>query len=198
MKDKHDEYELPADGPDLLSKIGDKWFLEFDDSFLDLRIRRAADQGNSVEQALADCLQARKAPKLLHEELVLVDRGHTNHHSGTAFKTHCTHGLVKLAADSGVELGRFLFVEKKPLKFEERSPDLTRGEAEQLPPEQREELIKVYDDRAGKFVPLIEMENMLVQQLASRHYKLYRLYVVCDDTERVQHMKDTVRAWFND
>jgi HD superfamily phosphohydrolase len=195
MKDKPAVYGLPKDRTEVMALVQEPRFLEFDDSYVDLKIREAAKDTDPVISALADALLSRRAPKLLHEEVVLVSRAQADGHRGTLFKIRCEHHLAQLASDHGLELGHFLFSETKPLKFEQRSPEMTREEIGKLPPEDREELIRVYDHDKDKFTPLIEMPNTLLNHLAELHYKIYRLYVLCDDAARVGRMRAKVMEW---
>lgn len=190
-------YGIAADGKAILQMSTGPKLMLFTDDYVDRIIREATADSDPAIHALANCIASRTPPKLLAEVSGLQKRG-DDFHAGKFFRERCKADLPALAKKHGLPLGVFLLCGPKPIKIEERGPLLTREEARKLQPEEREELIKVFEPGCDEPKSIVEVDRSLIKHLADHPYGIHRLYVV-DETKgavkRLAAMKKAVEKW---
>jgi len=192
-------YCIPADGPAILDIVRSPNLATFTDSFVDHLVHLASQEGKGVVRALARSIEARRPPKLLKEILVLEPSTST-HHDGTAFRLAAKSSLKALARKHKIPLGQFLLCNTRPLRLEERSALLTTEQARSLPPEQEDELIKVFVGSESEPKSLVDIPHSLIGVCSGHVFQAYRLYVVYEGDERdrtIKLLQREVRGWGN-
>ena len=160
-------------------------------------IRKGVNDPDAVIQTLAKCITGRTPPKLLAEVSGLQKSGE-KYTAGKFFRQQCRNELPTLAKRFDLPLGQFLLCGPKPIKVEERGSLLTRAEAEDLKPEEREELIMVFEDGQDEPRSIVDIDGSLVKHLADHPFGIHRLYLADlspEATERLAEIRTTVRAW---
>jgi hypothetical protein len=191
------KYEIPKDGEAVVKVATGRDLLSFTDDYVDQIIRRAAADENPVISALARCITSRRAPKLLAEVTGLQKKG-DHFHAGSMFRTRCKAELVALASRYSLPVGVFLLCGPKPIKVEERGPLFTRDEAKKLQPEEREELIKVFQPGGDEPSSIVEIDRSLTKHLSDHPFGIHRLYVVDDQPDaakRLPELRHAAQQW---
>jgi HD superfamily phosphohydrolase len=187
------KYEMPSDGAAVVKLAMGSGLLSFTDDYVDQIIRRAAADGDRVISGLARCITNRRAPKLLAEVSGLQKKG-DDFHAGNLFRTRCKAELPALATKYGLPVGLFLLCGPKPIKVEERGPLFTRDEAKKLQPEEREELIKVFQPGGNEPSSIVEIDRSLTKHLSDHPFGIHRLYVVDDDQDAAKRLPELRKA----
>ena len=189
---------IAADGHAIRDLCRGQRLTSFTDDYVDRIIHEAAnDRQDEIIRTLACCITSRMTPKLLGEASGLQRKGE-EFHAGAFFKSRCKAELPTLAKKFGLPLGQFLLCGPKPIKLEERSALLTRTEAENLKPEEREELIRVFIPGSEEPKSIVEIEGTLIKQLSEYSYGIHRLYVADvspEATRRIPELKKVVKKW---
>lgn len=190
---------IPADGDAVLAKIRSRDLLDFTDDFIDKIIRDAeSNTKDPVARVLASSITNRRPPKLLAEVSGLQRKDDT-YNAGTFFWSRCVDRLAGLAKKYDLQLGQFLLCRAKPVKVEERGPLLSREELEKLEPEEREELIKVFEPGGDEPKSLIEIKSTVVRELSQHVFGICRLYLAgseqCVKDGRLPKIAQEVQAW---
>ena len=186
--------QIPKDGNKVISIAKSKRLLDFTDAFVDQEIESATRSRDKVCRALARSISERRPPKLLKEVCTLEDRN-TKHHRGTSFSQCCRNELSALAKSNGIPLGFFLFASTKPVAFEKRGHLMTGAEARGLKPEEKDELIKVFEGDDEEPKSIVDIEHSILHTCAGQVFCAHRLYVVCEDRDRVTKLRAAVSDW---
>jgi len=173
-------------------------FSSFTDDYVDRIVRKAAaDRKDQVIRTLARCITSRIPPKLVGEVSGLQKKGEAVH-AGVMFHKGCKAELASLAAKFGLHIGQFLLCGPKPIKLEERGALLTRVEAENLKPEERDELIKVFVPGSKEPKSIVEIDGTVIKQLSDYSFGIHRLYLADLSPEaekRWPEIKKAVEKW---
>ena len=191
------KYDMPRGGADIESLVFSEKFPDFDDGYVDSRVREAASDQDPVIASLAKAIVERKAPKLVAEVSGLEERK-VRHNQAAMFRQDCKHHVPDLAKKFGIPIGQFLVCGPKPVKFEERSSHFDIQEARNLKPEEREELIMVFWNGETEPRSIVDVPNGVAAYCSQRVYGINRLYVVDssqDGEARIQAMRQEVRKW---
>jgi len=134
---------------------------------------------------------------LLKEVSVLKER-FAQHHAGTTFWLNCRLRLGALAEQFSIPIGQFLLAKTSPLGVEPRPALLTADQAGGLPPEDKDELIKVFigDDPEPK--SLVDIKHSLISVCAGKFFQTFRLYLVYEGKDKekvVSDLREQVRNW---
>ncbi|MCG3197646.1 MAG: hypothetical protein GHCLOJNM_02135 [bacterium] len=194
LRDKG-EGDVPADGKAIWRIVSTKRLLQFTDSMLDQIIHDASTSRNRVIRALASTLSSRHPPQLLKEVQWFSD-GKQEIAPPALFERNCKEKLASLSKKHGIPLGQFIFVETKPLKIEQRGAEILAARANELQPENEDELIRVMDGNVAK--PLVETENSIIRYSSHTIFRMSRLYVVCpggENSHAVEKLRKAVKDW---
>ena len=189
--------EVPVDGSAVRETVSGTRLGDFDDSFVDRIVHKAATDSEPVIAGLGRCIENRNPPKLLQEVIVLANPSQ-QHHEGTTFLTNARHQLRKLADRNGIPLGHFLFCSLKPIKLEARGSQLNEQEARELGAETEDELVKVFVPGEKEPKSLVGIPNSLISVCGGNCLRIYRLYVVFDGHDRdrvVGRLREQVSDW---
>lgn len=192
------EYEVPADGDAVDTLARRTVFVGFTDAWVDERIQRATTDNNPVIAALATCLYTRRPPKLLKEVQSLAERGATNHTQAKVFRVNCRHGLRTLANDHGVEIGRFMLCQTKPLTLEDRPARMTAEQARDRPPEEEDPVVKVFLDDNTEPTSIVDVPHGIIGKCSGFTYQAHRLYFVPtsgDPAGVADELREQVKGW---
>ena len=75
---------------------------------------------------------------------------------------------------------------------------MTADAARHMPPEEEDELIKVFCSDNPEPASLVDIEHSILSQCGGFTVRLYRLYVVDDgktDDSQYEQLRETVRKW---
>ncbi len=189
--------DLPTDGPAIVTLCGGAGLSSFTDDFVDRVVHKAVADPDPVIETLARCITSRKPPKLL-AEVGRLQKSSDQYVAGKFFRERCRSKLSALADKFGVPLGQFLLCGPKPIKVEERGSLLTRDEAKDLEPEEREELIMVYEDGRDEPRSIVDIDGSLANHLADHSFGIQRLYLAdlsTDAETRFPEIRAEVRKW---
>jgi HD superfamily phosphohydrolase len=193
-------FDLPGDG-DALRRLldSDSEFLSFTDNYVDQKVQQCLKSSDPVIQKLGHAIVYRKPPKLLQERAVLVDttdRGSGQHNACTTFIQNCKSKLTNLAKNEKLPIGCFLIADPgKPLRIEKRGPVIHVSDADSVEPDQEDELIKVFNRDDDTPQSLSEFEESVISKLGKFGYRSVRLYVVDDETKRIERLRDATADW---
>jgi len=196
LRDQPD-FGLPRDGNEVYVLCKSDELANFTDEYVDRAIRTAVHHADPVTQALARSITSRQPPKLVHEVCGLFDKAAVTNRTAH-FDKMCRHNLAGLAARYSLPVGQFLLCGPKPIEFEERGSRLTVKGAQGLAPEEREEIINVFDGHSDEPVAIVEIPDSLISQLSTHHFAIRRLYVIDshpDAKARLEAIRQEVRAW---
>jgi len=198
VRDSNRYKNLFAKDGDRIRKIcGGLELRGFTDDYVDSVIYEAAtDESDPIIQILASCLVARRPPRLLGEICGLEEK--TNQYPPSMFfKQKCRDGLRALANKYGLQVEQFLLCGPKPIKFEERGSLFSRAAAEDLKPEEREELIKVFLKGHGEPQSIVDIGGSIIKSLSNQVFSIQRLYLVESnlEPEKLQQIKNEVFEW---
>jgi HD superfamily phosphohydrolase len=196
-----ENYAVPKTGAEIEEKAQSTELVLFTDAFVDKIVIRAIEDSDSVVKALACAIHRRRPPKLLKEVAGWQDEGEYESRR-SAFRANCKAQLTKLAEKHGLPLGRFLFWNAKPIRFEERAAKVTPEEARSLRPEAQEQSIRVFDDESpgADPRPIMDIKYSMMHWCASHLYNITRLYFVHSpeefDAEGVtEALRNAVKEW---
>lgn len=175
FKTGENTYGLPENGEQILDLIKSDDLLTFDDSFVDTLIQRAANDPEPVVQGLAMALRFRQPPKLVCEVSSLEQKGKG---AIPVFKANCKLQLKALSEKYQIPLGMFLFHEMKPLKFEARKHHMTKKELDDLPTDEMDESIWIFENDAAEPQPIVDLSYSLLNQISGLEFHQARLFVV--------------------
>jgi len=195
--DKADKYRLPRDGSAVRDLVTSERFLSFTDAFLDRIIQEASNDDDPCIRALAKAMLARRPPKLLKEVPVLEDCSRAVHR-GSMFKDRCKSRIRSLAREHEIQLERFLFCQTRPLLLEKRGHGLTAEQAREMPAEEIDELIRVFERGEEEPKPLVDIDRSIISKCAGHFFQIFRLYLVRDaqgDDQVVGELRETVKDW---
>ncbi len=188
-------YGLPPNGDGILDIVKSDSLWTFDDSFVDTLIQRAANDEEPVVRGLAMALRLRQPPKLLCEVSALDRDGKG---AIQLFKAYCKYNLKNLADKYKIPLGVFLFHEMKPLKFEARKHHMTKQEHEDLPSDEMDESILIFEDDSSEPKSIVDLPYSLLKQISGVEFHQSRLYVVKDPrltSGDIENLKREVSNW---
>lgn len=197
LRDREEKYGLPADGEAIKDVARGRNLGQFTDGFVDGIVERAAQDADQVIQSLANSIRRRRPPKLLKEVSVLGQSASADH-SGTLFKNNCKHQLQQLAKRYKIPVGRFLVCQTPPFTLEERGAFITDDQGRKLPPEAKDELIKVFEGDATEPTSVVNVKHSLIHVCSNYFYQAFRLYLVRDDktdAEQIKKLKAEVARW---
>jgi hypothetical protein len=195
------EADVPKDGAAVEKVVKSNQLRGFTDTLVDGAVRKACADSDPVVKALAEAIANRRAPKLLKEVPVCESR--PDSHAGKMFRQRCKSELKGLAAEFGLSLGQFLFYEKKPLYIALRRQTLRPAEAQAISSErldsmvleEEEEDIRVFVAGSEEPVSLMDVDHSIIAKLRDYFFASYRLYVVCEDGDRVAALKQGTKDW---
>ncbi len=191
------KYDIPRSGEEIEKLVVSEIFPDFNDGYVDHRIREAAADSDPVIRALAYCIVSRRAPKLLAQVTGLEDP-REKHNQAARFRDHCKQHLPGFANKYGIPLGQFLVCGPKPIKFEERSSHFDISDIKKLQPEEREELIMVFCNGEPEPKSIVDVPHGLAGYCSERVYGISRLYVVDQDNDseaRLAEMRKEIGKW---
>ena len=191
------KYDMPSSGNEIERIVESDQFANFNDSFVDRRIREAATDADQVIRALASSIVSRQAPKLV-AEVSGLENPKEPCNQAAMFRRECKLLIPELAKKYDLPLGQFLVCGPKPVKFEERSSHFDISEARKLKPEEREELIMVFCKGDTEPRSIVEVPNGLASYCAEKVYGIQRLYIVDqgkDANGRLKAIKAEVAKW---
>lgn len=192
-------YDLPAHGDAVRELVTDSARLvEFTDHFADAVVRRALTDEDDVIKHLAEVVVHRRPPKLLREEVALVDvtdESQKKHNACSNLVRACEERLSTLADEHHLRVGRFIIAQPGPVQLEKRGAVIRASEAADQPAEKEDELIKVFPRNQEEPRSLVDIPESLVKHSAHRVAHIARLYVVEDDRARVEALRQAVQGW---
>jgi HD superfamily phosphohydrolase len=191
--------DVPSDGEAIRRLVVDplQW-LEFTDHLPDSVARRALGSGDPVIKRLAEAIAYRRPPKLLREEFALIDvndESEMKHNSCTSFLRTCERELGELAGRYELEVGRFLIAEPPLIRLESRGVLIPAAQAGEQPPEEEDELIKVFGPEDEEPRSLVDIPQSLIQHVAHYVMRIARVYIVETDERKVERLKTEVSHW---
>lgn len=191
--------ELAKNGDDILMLCGGPELRGFTDDYVDRIIYKSAndDQAEPIIKILAACLVQRRPPRML-VEIGGVEQKSSNMVSlGASFRQRCRDGLESLAKKYNLFPGQFLLCGPKPIKFEERGSLLTRSDIEKLKPEEKEELIMVFQRGTDEPRSIVDIDSSIIRGLSNQVFAIQRLYLVEHDIseEKSDQIREEVRQW---
>ncbi len=162
------------------------------DAFVDRIVQSATTDEDECVSSLAKSIRNRQTPKLISE---VVELG-AEDTSGRLLKNDCKHQLRALADRLGIRVGRFLYATTKPLSLEKRGATLDATAARGIEPEERDELMKVFEDGNAEPTSLVDLPETLLHRLGGQRWFAHRLYVVDNgDSALVETAKTAVAGW---
>lgn len=192
-------YDVPRDGKAIRELVGDPTRLvEFTDHFADSVARKALADDDQVIRRLAEAVVHRRPPKLLREEVVLVDltdESQRTHNACSDFLHRCADRLERLARDRHLPLGLFLLAEPPVIQLEERGALIPAAHAAAQPDEKQDELIKVFVAGQDEPASLVDIPESLIKHCANRVARIVRLYAVEYDDDKLKQMCNEVARW---
>lgn len=190
------ESDVPRDAGGIKEIVTTDRLGKFTDAFVDSAVQDSLTHADETIKALAACIHRRRPPRLLKEVCALVSPTRIDPHV-QAFGLNCRLRLNDLAQRRGIALGRFLFWEGKPIKFEERGASVTAAQAQQLPSEQEEEAIKVFADDGGEPQAIMDVDYSIMQLCAGHLFRIVRLYLAWpeDSSPPLDDLRGDVRDW---
>lgn len=192
------ETDLAKDGEEIRKLCSGPQLPGFTDDYVDRIIYKAAnDDSDPTIKALASCLVRRQPPRLLAEVGGVEEKVSSMISVCAHFKQRCKDGLQALAKKHRLPLGRFLLCGPKPIKFEERGSLLSRFELEKLKPEEREELIMIFQKGDNEPRSLVDVDGSMIRGLSNQVFAIQRLYLVQRDlgSDKVNQIQNEVREW---
>jgi HD superfamily phosphohydrolase len=205
LRDRADNsYGVPPDGEWIKKNVQTEVLNEFTDAFVDNIIRQAATDKDNVVRALALSIQNRKPPALL-KEVPVCEEPEKQYHAGKTFMSNCRTKLAGLAEEFKIPLGQFLLCEPG-VSVMRRPQEKTYGQVAKLSRkdirkkafEEEEEDIKIFKQDNEKPVSLMDVEYSLVAKYAKYSLKLFRLYVVYENSDKdtvIHKLKEKVKDW---
>jgi len=197
QREKAMEYGLPQDEAAVLDLVKSERLRTFTDAYLDALLERATRDADEAISTISKALLDRRPAKLLRE-VCDVQEAEALGAKATKFRMNCKHRLSELARGANMPLWRFMYCETAPLRLEKRGPELSISEARQQPPEEADELIKVFRDEEAEPVSLVDIEHSIIRRSANCAVRLFRLYVIDDgqtDQNRYKALRESVRNW---
>ena len=79
--------------------------------------------------------------------------------------------------------------------MEERGSSLGPKDAQDQPPDDEDELIRVFLGDDKEPTPLVDVSESLIHHCANRTCRIARLYVVGETEEKVKAMRKAVEPW---
>jgi HD superfamily phosphohydrolase len=205
LRDRADNsYGVPPDGEWIKKSVQTEVLNEFTDAFVDNIIRKAATDKDNVIRTLALSIQNRKPPALL-KEVPVCEEPEKQYHAGRTFMGNCRAKLAGMAEEFKIPLGQFLLCEPG-VSVMKRPQEKTYGQVTKLSPEdirkkafeEEEEDIKVFKRDKEEPVSLMDVDYSLVVKYAKYSLKLFRLYVVYEDSDKdivIHKLKERVKDW---
>ena len=170
----------------------------FTDDYVDRIIYRAAnDEKDPIIKALASCIVRRQPPRLLTEVGGVEEKASSMISVCAYFRQRCRDGLAALAKKHDIPLGCFLLCGPKPIKFEERGSLLSRSDLEKLKPEEREELIMIFQKGYDEPRSLVDVDGSMIRGLSNQVFAIQRLYLVEREfsADKLEQIHTEVREW---
>jgi len=190
--------DLAKDGDKINALCGGPELRGFTDDYVDRIIFKGAnDKTDPVISALATCLVRRQPPRLLAEVGGVEEKVSSMISVCAHFRQRCRDGLDALAKKHRVPLGCFLLCGPKPIKFEERGSLLSRSDLEKLKPEEREELIMIFQKGYAEPRSLVDVDGSMIRGLSNQVFAIQRLYLVerDPDPDKVEQIRTEVWEW---
>lgn len=191
------QFALPPDGDAVTALVKGTSLGQFTDAYVDAIVEKAALDTDPVLQGLANSIRRRRPPKLLKEVLVLESNGQ-EHHAGALFMNNCKHQLQRVADENKIPLGRLLLCETPPLTLEERGTLLTEGQAKDLQPDEKQEIIKVFLSGQDEPISVVDVPHSIVHLCSNHFFQAFRLYLVADENTQeaqIDNLRHEVRTW---
>lgn len=188
--------ELWRDGGDIERLVADSMgFLEFDDGHIDALIARHARSDDSDPLTrLCRALYERKAPTLLLEVASLTSKEGGKAEDLIRFTTRRKDRLKPLARELQIPEECWLSEDPKDIAFEKLGPIVALTDADDIPPADLAELVRVIDQH-GRTRPLVEDRNSILYHLGKLKFQLARLYVVEEDKGKIDKARQAVESW---
>ena len=207
LRDRTDSakrYGIPANGDAVEDIVTSAGLSRFSDAFIDSIIQKAADDEDRVIRALARSILSRRPPALLKE--VQVCEGQKDDHAGITFKQNCNSKISQLATNYSIPLEQFILCETKsltigeyPRKFTLEEIDrLSSSERSSIASEEQEKDIKVFMEDDDEPKSLTEINHTLVAKNTDYCFKIFRLYVVyegSDKDDKIARLRAKVNNW---
>ncbi len=190
-------YGIPIDGTAVEDMVkSEEQLMNFTDSYVDGIVKKAAaSDKDPVIKALANSIIRRRPPKRLAEVQICEPKGRQEDHGGTTFTLKCRYELKNLAEKFDIPLEQFLFCRTPPLRIESRGQFVTETEGRQLPPEEEDEVVKIFIPGEDEPKSLVDIKHSLISKCAGFFWQAFRLYVVCDDKDKVGQLRKEVKSW---
>jgi uncharacterized protein len=191
------QYSLPIDRTAVVNLATSARLTTFTDAFLDNIIERAASDTEDSIKHIAKSLLARRPARLLREvcDIQAIEEIGSK---AKGFKVACRYELSQLASKFGLPLWRFMYCESPPLRLEKRGPAMTLTQARSQPPEEADELIKVFRSGEEEPVSLVDIDESIISRSAGFAVRLFRLYVIDDGSlgsDLFDELRTAVHAW---
>lgn len=187
-----ERYGFPKDGEEINDLVTSDQLRHFDDSFVDRVIRDAASDDEEVVAALANTILERRPPKLLKEIALFLEKDHADD-KRKWFIERCKNEIPKMAKRMKIKPGMFLYDATRPMRMEERSHLITEDVARDLPPEETDEMIKIFVKGKEEPISIVSVDSSILRQLSSPIFQLIRLYVVRHPTLSEEEMETLAR-----
>jgi HD superfamily phosphohydrolase len=158
-------FDIPRDGTAVMELVRSRALAQFTDDYVDRLIHRAVEEGDDVMKALARSIEARRPPKLLKEVQILARDNETDYHAGTFFRMKAKGALRGLAEEVRIPLGQFLLCQTKPLRLEPRGNMVTAEQAQKMPSDREDELVKVFIGAEEEPRSLVDIKYSLIVTL---------------------------------
>lgn len=189
-------FEVPGSGDAIKDWVRGDEFLDFTDAWVDGVVRKAVRHDDPVVSNLARCIVYRRPPTLIREVCELKDLSSASSASNCKnFLERCRDRIQDLANELKVDARLFLIADPKPITLEGRSSKFTPVSAKKLEPEEREEVVKIFQKGATEPVPLVDIPESITHLAANQAYKFARLYLVTDDHDAAARAKAEVASW---
>lgn len=191
-----DAGHIHRDGGEIERLIETVEFLDFHDGYVDSRVFRFA---NAIDENplnyLCKALKQRKPPKLVHEESVLLEAGHSDARYAL-FASNRTDRIRQLAQSHNIPVERWVWEDlPKEIRFESMGPSVMLAEASELDQDEMAEMIRVRTT-TGEICRLVEDKRSILHHLSRLRYRTSRLYVVGPVTEQVlATIRTEVAGW---
>ena len=204
LRERQNNLGVPRDGTEIRNIVRGSRLLEFDDHFVDKIIRAASDDpdDDDVVKALARSILYRRPPKLV-KEVIESDNSDDGGHLGAALKRNCKDKLPSLSKRHEMPLGLFLFCAPKPIMIGEAAAKFTAAQTQEMDNDDietqarkdEERDIKVFEHASTEAKSVFDIKHSVISQLKDYCFRIYRLYVVSEDEDKVASIRKDVANW---
>ena len=164
-------------------------FLDFHDGYLDKFIDKYVARKKDMLQVLCEVIKFRKPPKLIHEEIDLLEQKASEKY--ILFK-HCMKQDLKDIADKcSINQENLIWREPKDVRFEALNPLVSVSRAKDTEEEELRQLVRIQES-SGSITNLLTDPKSIIHYLSSRTLKMIRLYAVGVNKGQIEKLKGEV------